>query len=384
MQHVDTTIKSPAILSFCPGILGLERGLERAIGSIRTVAYVEIEAFIIENLVQAMEQGKLAAAPIFSNLKTFNARPFRGKIHGIIGGYPCQPFSNAGSRKGEEDPRHLWPYICEHIRGSEPLWCFFENVAGHLTLGYDEVYKSLRDMGYHVEAGIFTAEEAGAPHKRERLFILAVKLGYAEMLHVQGCAGRQRQRESGGAGDEQENELADSRLFGQKIRQKRTTGIKQCCKESMDDSKGINRRIQLQSKESRQDSIESVRSNETNMADTDSSRSGEDTESGKLRTDSIKQPSCDNGSAKSEEDNEGRFDRWPAGPGEQQYDWEEPRTATDSEQAKRGMGGSTDGHNFREDLLRAYGNSVVEQTAEIAFLNLLEKHLCQKNHPYSQ
>lgn len=65
---------------------------------------------------------------------------------------------------------------------------------------------------------------------------------------------------------------------------------------------------------------------------------------------------------------------WPSRPGEQQFDWEEPRTATDKEQAKRGMGGSIDGYNFREDLLRAYGNSVVEQTAEIAFIDLLDKH----------
>lgn len=114
-MYVDNTLESPAVLSLCTGMRGLERGIERAIGPVRTVAYVEIEAFIIENLVQQMEQGVLAPAPVWSNLKTFPSEQFHGKIHGITGGYPCQPFSVAGQQKGTEDPRHLWPYIFDIV-----------------------------------------------------------------------------------------------------------------------------------------------------------------------------------------------------------------------------------------------------------------------------
>ncbi len=172
---MDNPFSTPTIISYCTGFNGLERGLERAIGSIRTAVYVEIEAFICENLLAGMESGVLVPTPIWSNLKTFDATPFRGKVHGIIGGYPCQPFSNAGNRKGTDDPRHLYPFISKHIETIRPVWCFFENVAGHLTLGFDEVYRDLSDLGYAVEAGIFTAEEVGAPHRRERLFILAIR-----------------------------------------------------------------------------------------------------------------------------------------------------------------------------------------------------------------
>ena len=168
------------IISFCTGYGGIELGLKRAGLDFRTVCYVEIEAFACANLVAKIEQGKMDSAPIWSDIKTFDGKPFCGKVHGVIGGYPCQPFSHAGQRKGTDDPRHLWPYILEHVRTIRPLWCFFENVSGHLTLGFDEVFKSLRGLGYAVEAGLFTAwevEEAILPHERQRLFILAYSNG---------------------------------------------------------------------------------------------------------------------------------------------------------------------------------------------------------------
>lgn len=74
MKNVDTTYQPPAVLSLCPGMRGLERGIERAVGQLRTVAYVEIEAFIIYNLVSQMEQGVLAAAPVFTDVRQFTDR----------------------------------------------------------------------------------------------------------------------------------------------------------------------------------------------------------------------------------------------------------------------------------------------------------------------
>jgi len=209
-QYVGNPFQSPAIISYCTGLRGLERGVERAIGTFRTAVIVEIEAFIIANLVAGMESGMVVPCPIWANLKTFDAKPFRGKIHGIMGGYPCQPFSNAGNRKGTDDPRHLYPYLERDIEAIKPIWCFFENVSGHLTLGFDTVYRSLSGMGYAVEAGLYTAAEVGAPHERERLFILAIRKDWL------ADAGLQRPQiiEQPATGPEQcGKELGDSKSF---------------------------------------------------------------------------------------------------------------------------------------------------------------------------
>lgn len=170
---MDNSENSPAVLSLCAGYGGIERGLEIAGFKHRVVAYVEIEAYAIANLVAKMETGKLVPAPVWTDIKTFNAKPFRGKIDIITGGYPCQPFSSAGQRKGKDDPRHLWPHIYRIISECRPGTCFFENVEGHLTLGFSDVVRDLGRLGYYTTAGIFSAAECGAPHQRKRIFIMA-------------------------------------------------------------------------------------------------------------------------------------------------------------------------------------------------------------------
>jgi site-specific DNA-cytosine methylase len=166
----------------------LESGLERAIGKFTVAAYVEIEAFCVFNLVAQMEQGLVVPAPIWTDAKTFPSPGFHRKVHGIIGGYPCQPFSKAGETKGTDDVRHLWPYLRAHIIAIRPVWCWFENVDNHLDVGFDTVYAELSDLGYKVEAGIYSAAEIGATHDRKRLFILAVDNTYCQ---------RQRPKSSG-------------------------------------------------------------------------------------------------------------------------------------------------------------------------------------------
>ena len=118
-------------------------------------------------------------------LKPSQQKSFEEKIHGIIGGYPCQPFSSAGKRKGEKDPRHLWPYIREHVRAVRPLWCFFENVRGHTTMGLWRVLSDLEADGYRTEGGLYSAEETGAPHQRIRCFILAHRTGPRTLRDIQ-------------------------------------------------------------------------------------------------------------------------------------------------------------------------------------------------------
>jgi DNA (cytosine-5)-methyltransferase 1 len=172
---VDNSKQPRNVISFCSGYAGIERGLSLAGVATRALAYVEIEAFAAANLVAKMESGFLAAAPIWSDLKTFPAHLFRDRVDLLTGGYPCQPFSAAGKRAGKDDPRHLWPWIRQHIETIRPVRCFFENVEGHISLGLREVIEDLEALGYTTTWGIFSASESevGAPHQRKRVYILA-------------------------------------------------------------------------------------------------------------------------------------------------------------------------------------------------------------------
>lgn len=181
-NNVANPFISPAILSLCTGMRGLERGIERAIGPVRTIAYVETEAFAVYNLVAKMEQGLLAPAIIHTNVKTIGGGIFRKKIHGVVGGYPCVGESVIGLQKGIYDERFLWPDFERIIEASQPVWGYFENVANHLNESFPYVLNSLRNMGYAVEAGIFSAAEVGGNHIRERLFIMAIKNEF--LLHA--------------------------------------------------------------------------------------------------------------------------------------------------------------------------------------------------------
>ena len=170
--NVDNS-KSVTHLSLCTGYGGIDLGLRRSLPDLKTICYVERDSFAIANLVSKIEEDKMDAAPIWSDLRTFPSEQFRDRVDIISGGYPCQPFSKAGSRKGEEDPRHLWPYVKRAVATIHPRLCFLENVEGHITLGLKDVLHDLGELGYECAAGTFSAEECGAPHGRKRLFILA-------------------------------------------------------------------------------------------------------------------------------------------------------------------------------------------------------------------
>lgn len=157
-------------LSLCAGIGGLDLGLRRWL---ECVCYVEREAFAASVLVGRMEEAALDRAPVWSDVGTFDARPWRGVVDCVVAGYPCQPFSQAGKRLGAADPRHLWPHVLRVLLDSDARIGFFENVRGHLKFGFDEVRADLERHGFRVEHDLFTAEQVGAPHKRARLFILA-------------------------------------------------------------------------------------------------------------------------------------------------------------------------------------------------------------------
>lgn len=164
-------------LSLCSGAGGLDLGLAIAIPGYRAVGHVERETFAAATLVARMEDASLDRAPVWDDVATFDGRPWRGAVDIVTAGYPCQPFSVAGKRRGADDPRHLWPHVARIIGEVQPPFVFLENVAHHLRLGFPEVASGLVGMGYRLAAGLFTAAEVGAPHKRERLFILAIREG---------------------------------------------------------------------------------------------------------------------------------------------------------------------------------------------------------------
>lgn len=124
----------------------------------------------------------------------------------LTAGYPCQPFSLAGDRKGQDDVRHLWPYVAEAVRQLRPRYVLLENVRGHLSLGFGDVLGDLASIGYDAQWCVVRASAAGAPHRRERIFILA------EDTH--GGRGRRGFAESGTARGDSEATGSDTRSHG--------------------------------------------------------------------------------------------------------------------------------------------------------------------------
>ena len=162
-------------ISICSGAGGLDIGIKRGSGNrVLPVCYVENELTAASILATRMEEARLPAAPIWTDITTFDFSAWKG-VEGIAGGYPCTPFAHNGKRLGTSDSRFIWTYIARGIETIRPIWCFFENVPTHLGSGFIEVSKDLFSLGYEVAATLVSAQEVGASHDRERLFVLAVE-----------------------------------------------------------------------------------------------------------------------------------------------------------------------------------------------------------------
>lgn len=162
----------PSALSICSGIGGLDIATEVVFGA-RGVCYLEREAACVELLASRMEEGWLDPAPVHTDARTFDGRPWRGRVDLITAGYPCQPFSFAGKGLAEADPRHLWPDIKRIVGEVQPAVVVLENVQGHLKRGFSTVLGDLDELGFNAEWGVYSASEAGYPHRRNRIFVLA-------------------------------------------------------------------------------------------------------------------------------------------------------------------------------------------------------------------
>lgn len=139
-------------------------GLERA--GFETVAFCEIDPFCRAVLAKHWPD-----VPIFEDVKTLRGEDV-GPVDVICGGYPCQPFSLAGERKGAEDDRHLWPEFMRLVAELRPTWVIGENVAGHISMGLDAVLSDLETEGYAARSFVIPACAIGAPHQRDRVWTI--------------------------------------------------------------------------------------------------------------------------------------------------------------------------------------------------------------------
>ena len=150
--------------SLCAGIGGLELGVESALGA-TTAWQAEIDPHASKVLAEHWP-----GVPNIGDIRDLTAMT---PVDILTAGYPCQPFSTAGRRKGTDDPRHLWPAVHAAIAHLGPRLVVLENVRGHLTLGFGRVLGDLADIGYDAEWRVVRASDVGCCHQRARLFVAA-------------------------------------------------------------------------------------------------------------------------------------------------------------------------------------------------------------------
>jgi len=161
-------VKKLKVLDLFSGIGGFSLGLERT-GGFETVAFCEIEKF-----PQKVLRKHWPEVPIFEDVRKLDATGL-GRIDCVVGGFPCQPWSLAGERKGTEDDRDLWPEMLRVITNAAPEWVIGENVRGFVNepMGLERSISDLEDAEYKVQAFIVPACAVDAPHRRERVWIVA-------------------------------------------------------------------------------------------------------------------------------------------------------------------------------------------------------------------
>ena len=157
------------VLDLFSGVGGFSLGLERA--GMETVAFCEFD-----KKAQLVLKKHWPDVPIYDDVRELNGEKIReeiGAVQLISGGFPCQPFSQAGERKGEEDDRHLWPEYFRLIQEIRPRWVIGENVAGLISMGLDQVLSDLESADYSCQTLVIPACAVNAPHRRDRVWIIA-------------------------------------------------------------------------------------------------------------------------------------------------------------------------------------------------------------------
>ena len=140
----------------------------------RTVCAVEWDSYAASVLVARQNDGCLPSFPIWDDVQTFDGRPWRGIIDVVSGGFPCQDISSAGKGAGIDGERSgMWRHMARIIGEVRPKFVFVENSPLLVSRGLARVLGDLAEMGYDAKWGVLGAHHVGAPHKRQRVWIVA-------------------------------------------------------------------------------------------------------------------------------------------------------------------------------------------------------------------
>lgn len=164
MNDISSKADEPTHLDLFSGIGGF--ALAAGWAGFKTIGFCDNEPY-----AQAVLKKHWPDVPIHGDIKTLDGTAYRG-VTLLTGGFPCQPFSNAGKRRGKDDDRYLWPQMLRVIQEARPDWIVGENVVGIIGLALDQVLSDLEKEGYEVEAIIVPACGVDANHRRNRVWIV--------------------------------------------------------------------------------------------------------------------------------------------------------------------------------------------------------------------
>tara|TARA_R100001129_G_scaffold15459_1_gene10189 strand:+ start:163 stop:948 length:786 start_codon:yes stop_codon:yes gene_type:complete len=171
------------VLDIFSGIGGFSLGLEWA--GMSTIAMCEKDPHCRKILAKHWPD-----LPIHEDIRNLDGQEFAGTIDVVCGGFPCQPFSVAGARRGKDDDRHLWPEMLRVIQEVKPRWVIGENVFGFINMALDDVQSGLERERYEVRKFVLPAVAVDAKHRRDRVFVIAYRdpsLADTNDKRIQGC-----------------------------------------------------------------------------------------------------------------------------------------------------------------------------------------------------
>jgi DNA (cytosine-5)-methyltransferase 1 len=174
--------EQPTHLDLFSGIGGF--ALAAGWAGFKTIGFCEIDKFC-----QGVLKKHWPKTPIHENIKELRGGAYAGCTL-LTGGFPCQPFSQAGKRRGKEDDRHLWPEMLRIIKEAKPCWIIGENVAGIIHMELDQVCSDLEACGYEVQPLIIPACGVDAPHRRYRVWIIANNNKIGNKWNIKGSVYR--------------------------------------------------------------------------------------------------------------------------------------------------------------------------------------------------